>query len=512
MKRFLVIASAFVIIAIGGAVFFVRTKNPELKTVRVERESLSEEVIVTGKTKPVSSAGLAFEESGKVSKVLVGVGSTVKSGDILAELDRAQRAAELREAEAALLARQADLDELQRGTRPEEISIKEAELAKAEQDLANYYTAMVNILNDAYIKADDAVRSKTDPIFKDDETTNPSLTFLTRDAAAEADVIRLRLVAAGALAIWKNELPLLNASGVTRGDIDFFSTHAKEHLAIARDFLARVLDVVASAIGITQTTIDSYAANVYTARTNVTTVLTSVSDEEQLIAAQKLVVNTVQRELDLAEAGSTAEELRAAEAAVDQAYANTQTIQARINKTILRSPLKGTVVQQDAKVGEIVTAGTKIISVISVDDLEIEAFVPEVDIGRVSLEDPVSIKLDALSGETFGGTVSYIDPAESIVDGVVNFNVTIHFDALDARFKSGFTANLSIATLVKPDALVVPRTAIVENDSGTFVRRIRGGVVTEIPVTLGIRGNEGLVEVAMGVDEGDELVDVGFRE
>ena len=512
MKRVLIIASAIVIIAIGGAIFFVSTKNPPLNTVRVGRRSLSEEVIVTGKTKPVSSVGLAFEESGKVNRVAVEVGSAVKSGDLLAELDRTQLSAELQEAEAARLAREADLDELQRGTRPEEVNVKKADLAKAEQDLANYYTAMIDILNDAYAKTDDAVRAKTDPIFKDDETTNPSLTFPTRDAAAEADTILLRLTAGSALNLWKSELPALNAPGVSIITIGQAALSAKAHLAIARDFLARVLDVITSATGISQSTIDTYSANTYTARTNVTTALTSVSDQEQLIAVQKLIVDQSRRALELAQAGATAEELRAARAAVDQAEANTQAIRARLNKTVLRSPLSGTVVQQDAKVGEIVTAGTKIISVISAGDLEIEAFVPEVDIGRVSLEDPVSITLDALPGETFSGTVSYIEPAESIIDGVVNFKVTIRFDAPDKRFKSGFTANLAITTLTKSDALTVSRTAIIENDTGVFVRRIRAGVAIQIPVKLGIRGNDGTVEIVSGVLEGDVLQDVGFKE
>jgi hypothetical protein len=59
----------------------------------------------------------------------------------------------------------------------------------------------------------------------------------------------------------------------------------------------------------------------------------------------------------------------------------------------------------------------------------------------------------------------------------------------------------------------VPQYAIIENDAGTFVRRIQGsGSVQEVAVTLGVRGQDGMVEVIQGVSEGDVLENIGIRK
>ena len=110
-----------------------------------------------------------------------------------------------------------------------------------------------------------------------------------------------------------------------------------------------------------------------------------------------------------------------------------------------------------------------------------------------------------------GGGFTYIDPAETIVDGVVNFKVTIAFDEPSGKVRSGLTANLSIETQKKIDALLLPQFAIVENDQGTFVKRIVNGVAEEIPITVGIRSQNGIIEILSGLTEGDEVVNVGVK-
>ena len=72
--------------------------------------------------------------------------------------------------------------------------------------------------------------------------------------------------------------------------------------------------------------------------------------------------------------------------------------------------------------------------------------IPETDIGKVAMGDAVSMTLDAFSGETFTGTVFYIDPAETILQGVVDYKVKVSFNKPDTRLKSGLTANLDIQT------------------------------------------------------------------
>jgi multidrug efflux pump subunit AcrA (membrane-fusion protein) len=96
----------------------------------------------------------------------------------------------------------------------------------------------------------------------------------------------------------------------------------------------------------------------------------------------------------------------------------------------------------------------------------------------------------------------------------VNYKTTITFSQNDPKIKSGFTANLKIQTMKKDNVLILPQYAIVENDRGAFVKKMNGGnagQTTEIPVTLGIRSQNGMVEIIDGVAEGDRVLNVGIK-
>ena len=92
------------------------------------------------------------------------------------------------------------------------------------------------------------------------------------------------------------------------------------------------------------------------------------------------------------------------------------------------------------------------VSLIADNSLEVDADVPEIDIGKISTGDTVSMTLDAFPGETFTGKVFYIDPAETILSGVVDYLVKVSFDKNDPRVKSGLTANLDITTETENNA------------------------------------------------------------
>jgi multidrug efflux pump subunit AcrA (membrane-fusion protein) len=141
--------------------------------------------------------------------------------------------------------------------------------------------------------------------------------------------------------------------------------------------------------------------------------------------------------------------------------------------------------------------------------LEIEANVPEVDIGKVAAGNIVRITIDAFPNETFTGKVRYIDPAETVVDGVTNFKIKVDFDTVDKRLKSGLTANLTIETLKKDNVVILPLYAISENASGTFVQKREGDKTILVPVTIGLRGYDGKVEILSGVQAGEVVLGGG---
>jgi HlyD family secretion protein len=210
---------------------------------------------------------------------------------------------------------------------------------------------------------------------------------------------------------------------------------------------------------------------------------------------------------------TTPEELLIGEANVEQAQAQADQIRAQIGKNMIISPIFGVVTRQDAKVGETANPGVNVVTVMSAGQFEITANVPEVDVGKIALGNKVTITLDAYSGEVWTGRVSYVEPAETIIDGVVNYKIKVSFDKADQQLKSGLTANLTIETVRKDQVLILPQYAIIENDRGSFVEKNLGNNQTaEVAVKIGIRSQDGKVEIISGVKEGDEVLNVGLKK
>lgn len=486
-------------------------KSPPL-TIPVIRGEITQQVIVTGTTKPVKSFDLAFQKGGKISRVRADVGSLVTSGQILAQLDASELSAQLQQANANLITQEAKLDSLKIGTRPEDIQVAQTAVAKAQQDLANDYGNVISTLGDSYSKADDAVRNQTDQFFSNVNTDNPQLTFNVSDIQIQNDVISQRIAVGKEMSAWKDELLALSGEvNPSDAELDGGLSKAKTHLVIILTYLNRVVDVLNSSTSLSASTLSTYKTDVNTGRTEGNTALSNIGTLSQTIATQKIIVKQQQDALAVKLAGSSDQDIQGQAAQVAQAKAQVALVQAQIEQTVIRAPIAGIITKQNAKVGEIAAANTPIVSLISQGNFEIESNVPEVDIGKIALGNTVDITLDAFPGEHFTGKVTKIDPAETVVDGVVNFKMTVDFDVNDSRLKSGLTANLSVETERKSGVLILPQVAILETDAGSFVKVYENGTEVQRPVVVGIRDQKGNVEIVSGVSEGDQVLNVGLK-
>ncbi|MEK7193490.1 MAG: efflux RND transporter periplasmic adaptor subunit [Patescibacteria group bacterium] len=505
-ERMLLTSIVAVVVLTGIYFIFFRSEDAKIPTLKVTRGTITQEISVTGKTKPVQDVDLAFEKSGKITLANVRIGDKVVPGQLLVQLDTAELAAQLLEAQANALTQKAKLDELKRGTRAEDIKIKESELRKAEQDLANHYANVDDTVNESYAKADDAIRKQTDLLFTNDEELNPQLSFSTNNTQLKINVEQGRSTASQGLNMWRKTIDALNVL-TSPDNLTTALREAKQRLNLLRDFLNDLMDVVTNANGISQTTLDTYKTNIATARTNINGALSSVASLEQTIASQKITVEKIRDELNLKLAGSAPEEIRAQEAQLAQAEAKAQTIEAQLAKNTLRSPISGIITKQDAKVGEIVGANNPIVSIISGNNFEIEANIPEADIVKIKVGNTARITLDAYGSEvTFEASVVKIDPAETIVEGVTTYKTTLQFGTKDERVKSHMTANIEILTARKENVIAIPQRAVGTKDGGKFVRIVRLEKTEEVKIETGLQGSNGTVEVTMGLNEGDEII------
>ena len=196
------------------------------------------------------------------------------------------------------------------------------------------------------------------------------------------------------------------------------------------------------------------------------------------------------------------------EASVEKARASLNNTRAQISKTIIASPINGVVTKQDAKVGEIVSASSHVVSVISDASFQVEANLPEADVSKVKISDLAKLTLDAYGNDViFEAKVIAIDPAETVIEGVSTYKITFEFQKEDERIKSGLTANIDILAEKKEGVIAIPQRAILTQDGSKIVRVEReDGRVDEIKVELGLFGSDGRVEILSGLEEGMKVI------
>jgi HlyD family secretion protein len=145
----------------------------------------------------------------------------------------------------------------------------------------------------------------------------------------------------------------------------------------------------------------------------------------------------------------------------------------RLNVT---SPMDGVVIRRPVELGDTVmsgvssfNAGTVLMTVADVNTMIIEAGINEVDIGKVRLEQPVKVTLDAYPKVKFAGKILRIAPAARLEEKVKVFDVEIAIERQGAELRTGMTANIDIVGEKRQKVLTVPVEAIFKRDDTEVV-------------------------------------------
>lgn len=516
-KRFvLILLGVVVVLAIAGGIVAGQMNKPlPYEFIIASKQTVIQEVSVTGKVKPAQSVELAFERGGKIKSAPVQIGDIVEAGQVLASLDTSELQAQKEQAEANLENQEAQLAQLQKGTRPEEINIAKNAVDNAQKtltetknktvsDLAHLYDDVKDTLNDAYVKADDAVNKQTQELFSNGNTNNPQLTFYCSSYQLVIDSQTKKILANNSVINLKE-----NNNSLEKALID---------LSQISDFLNTIDSALSNASGLSASTISTYKGYVNTGRTNINTALTNVNALKQSISSQVITnqqnittaqnsLESAQKNLELKQAGATSEQIQSQDSQVKAAQANVNNISAQIAKAALKAPIAGIITKQEAKPGEISQAGAVTVSLISQAEFEIEANIPEADIAKVKLGDNAKTTLDAYGADVeFQAKITKIDPAETVLEGVPTYKTTLQFTQKDERIKSGFTANIDILTNQKENVLAVPYRAVITKNGEKIIKVVVDEKITEVKVILGLRGSDGNVEIIEGINEGDKII------
>lgn len=202
------------------------------------------------------------------------------------------------------------------------------------------------------------------------------------------------------------------------------------------------------------------------------------------------------------------EEREAKKLVTEQAREDIRTLYTQKALLTIAAPMDGVVSKLDTRIGETVTVGNAIARVSAGDGLRIEAQIPESDVVKIKIGMPAVATFDALTrNDVFKIDVLSIDPASTVTQDVVSYKTTFTIENPDERLKEGMTANVDIETASAHGVLTVPFRAVTKEGQKSSVEVKRApGQYERVDVTLGLEGDEGLIEVKSGLKEGDEVV------
>jgi HlyD family secretion protein len=153
-----------------------------------------------------------------------------------------------------------------------------------------------------------------------------------------------------------------------------------------------------------------------------------------------------------------------AKAQVSQAMASVAQAKVELERTVIRSPISGVVISRNVDVGQTVAASLQAPTLFSIahdlTHMQVDAYVSEADIGRITPEQPVTFTVDAYPGQTFRGTVRTVRLAPIVVQNVVNYDTVITVENPGLKLKPGMTATVSILVAQRTDVLKVPKAAL----------------------------------------------------
>lgn len=393
---------------INGQNGALTSETAQQETVEVSRTTLQVTVDGSGSLAPNDDVAVSFSTNGKILDVLVDIGDTVKTGEILARLDDADAQEAVTDAE--LQVRQAEIDlalaelEAQAGLTSANLTAAQADLERVATNDAHIYDQLTS----ARIELQQAKDSLVDAEESWDDALDPG-----RDWELN---IRGR----------KEQLEL------ERDSAERNLQKAKDNLAIAQ------ANYNLAVIGIDKSAVQDAEIQVVNAQ---------ITLDKEPIQLEQHALSLEQAKLKLASA------------------------QRSLDDMILVAPAGGTVTELTIKIGQMASSGQTVIVLSDLATLVVEIGLDETDIAQVQPQQQAIITLDAFDDAVLNGVITKIAPIARVQSGVVLYDVTVALIPTDLPVKAGMTADVEIIASNAEDVLVVPLKAIRSVGDGSLVLR-----------------------------------------
>ena len=191
--------------------------------------------------------------------------------------------------------------------------------------------------------------------------------------------------------------------------------------------------------------------------------------------------------------------LNQANAAVSTAAANIKNIQVQINYATVKSPSGGIVASRNADVGEVVSAGVPVMSIVDTKVLKMKSTVTQDELPLLSEGKEVDLTVDSYPDAEFKGVISSLGPIAVSTGEVFPVEISIKNNG---SLKAGLSAHTSVAARAR--GIVVPVSAIAQDSGKSYVFVIKDKLAERRFVKTGLR-NDQLIIILTGLNKGERV-------
>ena len=474
-------------------------KNEVRRVVTASVSSLSNNeqgFPLVGTVTSVSEATIRSESGGKLVRVYKKLGDSVYAGGILAEFDNSGERAALLQAEGAYEQAKALRD------------IASLNNNQSGASLADTKSQALNAITSAYTSMDDAIRGKTDQAYADPKFQQVKLLITVPDAILALTLENKRRSIETMLRAREEKNRTLTQESNLVQELTIVQSEATTIKSYLDDLFTAYSKALPDS-SFTQTTLDTGKTNVQSARQGISTTISSLVASRTALTASMTANQVAGDVVD----GKSSGTLASADAQVKQALGAYNAALSRLQKTIIRSPITGTLNSFSINTGDYIPAFTQVAVVSNNGSLEVVSFVNEEDARRITVSSPVVIN------GTIAGVVtriaSAIDPTNkkievrigikdirtSLINGQ-SVSVVITKNKKETKVTTGLPIIIPLSSLkLTPRGAVVFRVTASSTLSAIPVRE--GAILGEqIQILEGLTGSEEIVVDARGLKEG----------
>jgi RND family efflux transporter MFP subunit len=203
---------------------------------------------------------------------------------------------------------------------------------------------------------------------------------------------------------------------------------------------------------------------------------------------------------------NSASQYAAAKASVDAAQGALDIVLKSLNDTVSRSPISGLVSVRHVQPGEKVSIDSRLIEIVNLQKLELEAAVPSSEIARVAIGQKVELSVEGLSRH-FDGKVVRINPSTQA--GSRSVPVYVQVTNPQNLLRVGMFAEGRLLLSSKSGVMALPQSAVRKVNDSSFVFAIVNNKIERVPVTLGstgLVGDDHHIEITSGLEFGAQVI------